>query len=109
MGHFGLELQEDKSKLIKFGRFAQHDAKEKGRKAGVPDKMGRQAFLGTGILCFNSRECKRRNDSEIFLTLSRVSDRINLSARLRVSENLNFYGEVYCVIIGSLSRSLVET
>lgn len=32
MGYFGLELQEDKSRLIKFGRFAGQDAKEKGRK-----------------------------------------------------------------------------
>lgn len=28
MGYFGLELQEDKSRLIKFGRFAGQDAKE---------------------------------------------------------------------------------
>ena len=32
MGYFGLELQEDKSRLIKFDRFAGQDAKEKGRK-----------------------------------------------------------------------------
>lgn len=28
--------------------------------------MGRQAFLGARILCFDSRECKRRNDFEIY-------------------------------------------
>lgn len=40
MGYFGLELQEDKSRLIKFGRFAQQDASEKGRKAATFDFLG---------------------------------------------------------------------
>lgn len=31
MGHFGLELQEDKSRLIEFGRFAQKNAMKRGR------------------------------------------------------------------------------
>lgn len=41
MGYFGLELQEDKSRLIKFGRLAGQDAKEKGRKAETKETLGR--------------------------------------------------------------------
>ena len=40
MGYFGLELQEDKSRLIKFGRFIGQDAKGKGRKAATFDFLG---------------------------------------------------------------------
>ncbi len=40
MGYFGLELQEDKSRLIKFDRFAEQDAKEKGRKVATFDLLG---------------------------------------------------------------------
>lgn len=35
MGHFGLELQEDKSRLIKFGRFARQDAKEEVKSRNI--------------------------------------------------------------------------
>ena len=47
MGYFGLELQEDKSRLIKFGRFAGQDAKEKGRKAETFDFLGFTHYCST--------------------------------------------------------------
>lgn len=40
MKYFGLELQEDKSRLVKFGQFARQDAREKGRKAETFDFLG---------------------------------------------------------------------
>lgn len=46
--------------------------------------------------------------SQNTLTLSKVSDRINLYARLRMSVNLIFYAEAYRVIIESLSRGFLE-
>ncbi len=47
MGYFGLELQEDKSRLIKFGRFAQQDASEKGGKAATFDFLGFTHYCST--------------------------------------------------------------
>lgn len=47
MGYFGLELQEDKSRLIKFGRFAQQDASEKGTKAATFDVLGFTHYCST--------------------------------------------------------------
>lgn len=47
MGYFGLELQEDKSRLIKFGRFAQQDASEKGTKAATFDFLGFTHYCST--------------------------------------------------------------
>lgn len=40
MRHFGLELQEDKSRLIEFGRFAKENAARKGKKAETFDFLG---------------------------------------------------------------------
>jgi len=40
MGYFGLALQEDKSGLIKFGKFARQDASERGAKAATFDFLG---------------------------------------------------------------------
>lgn len=54
MGHFGLELQEDKSRLIKFGRFARQDASERGEKAATFD------FLGFTHYCSVNRSGKFR-------------------------------------------------
>ena len=47
MGYFGLELQKDRSRLIKFGRFAGQDAKEKGRKAATFDFLGFTHYCST--------------------------------------------------------------
>ena len=49
MRHFGLSLEEDKSRLIKFGRFAQSDAKLRGGKADT------FVFLGFTHYCSTSR------------------------------------------------------
>ena len=47
MGYFGLEQQEGKSRLIKFGRFAGQDAKGKGRKAATFDFLGFTHYCST--------------------------------------------------------------
>lgn len=54
MGYFGLEMEESKSRLIKFGRYAQKDAQEVGKKAETFD------FLGFTHYCFTSRNGKFR-------------------------------------------------
>lgn len=54
MEHFGLHLEEDKSRLIKFGRHAQDDANKAGRK---PDTF---TFLGFTHYCSQSRNGKFR-------------------------------------------------
>lgn len=54
MKHFGLSLEEEKSRLIEFGRFAQRDAKRRGEKAETFD------FLGFTHYCSESRNGKFR-------------------------------------------------
>ncbi len=54
MEHFGLSLEEEKSRLIEFGRFAQENAKKRGTKAGTFD------FLGFTHYCSVSRNGKFR-------------------------------------------------
>lgn len=54
MKHFGLSLEEEKSRLIKFGRFAQSDARAKGIKADT------FVFLGFTHYCSTSRNGKFR-------------------------------------------------
>ncbi len=54
MGHFGLELQEEKSRLIGFGRFAQENAAKKSEKAETFD------FLGFTHYCSVNRNGKFR-------------------------------------------------
>ena len=54
MGHFGLELQEDKSRLIEFGRFAKENAAKRGRKPETFD------FLGFTHYCSVNRNGKFR-------------------------------------------------
>lgn len=49
MGHFGLQLEESKSRLIEFGRYAQENAHKRGRKAETFD------FLGFTHYCSESR------------------------------------------------------
>ena len=54
MGHFGLEMEESKSRLIKFGRYAQKDGQVAGHKAETFD------FLGFTHYCSISRNGKFR-------------------------------------------------
>ena len=54
MGHFGLSLEEEKSRLIEFGRYA----KERCRKAGT--KPGTFTFLGFTHYCSKSRNGRFR-------------------------------------------------
>lgn len=54
MGHFGLEMEESKSRLIKFGRYAQKEAQMAGKKAETFD------FLGFTHYCSTSRNGKFR-------------------------------------------------
>jgi len=54
MEHFGLSLEEEKSRLIRFGRFAQKDAKLEGKKADT------FVFLGFTHYCSTSRSGKFR-------------------------------------------------
>ena len=54
MGHFGLEMEESKSRLIKFGRNAQKEAQTAGKKAETFD------FLGFTHYCSTSRNGKFR-------------------------------------------------
>ena len=54
MGHFGLQLEESKSRLIEFGRYAQENAHRRGGKAETFD------FLGFTHYCSQSRNGKFR-------------------------------------------------
>lgn len=54
MGHFGLKLEEEKSRLIEFGRFAEERAKHRG------EKVGTFTFLGFTHYCSRSRNGKFR-------------------------------------------------
>lgn len=54
MEYFGLKIEESKSRLIKFGRYAQKDAKKAGDKAETFD------FLGFTHYCSTSRNGKFR-------------------------------------------------
>lgn len=48
MGNFGLSLEEEKSRLIEFGRFAQENAKKRGKKAETFDFLGFTHYCSTG-------------------------------------------------------------
>lgn len=55
MGHFGLSLEEEKSRLIEFGRFAEDDRRRRGE--GKPETF---TFLGFTHYCSRSRNGKFR-------------------------------------------------
>lgn len=55
MGNFGLSLEEEKSRLIEFGRFASENRKKRGQ--GKPDTFN---FLGFTHYCSESRNGKFR-------------------------------------------------
>ena len=54
MGRFGLRLEEEKSRLLEFGRYAQVNAQKRGKKAETFD------FLGFTHYCSKSRDGKFR-------------------------------------------------
>lgn len=54
MGHFGLSLEEEKSRLIEFGRFAEENCKRRGTK---PETFN---FLGFTHYCSKSRSGRFR-------------------------------------------------
>lgn len=54
MGHFGMKLEENKTRLIEFGRFAEENRKRKGKK---PETF---TFLGFTHYCSKSRSGKFR-------------------------------------------------
>lgn len=54
MGHFGMKLEESKTRLIEFGRFAEENSKRKGKK---PETF---TFLGFTHYCSKSRSGKFR-------------------------------------------------
>jgi RNA-directed DNA polymerase len=54
MEHFGLNLEEEKSRLIQFGRFAEENSRRKGKKPETFD------FLGFTHYCSKSRKGKFR-------------------------------------------------
>lgn len=54
LGHFGLSLEEDKSRLIEFGRYAKERSQKEGKKAGTFD------FPGFTHYCSENRNGKFR-------------------------------------------------
>lgn len=54
MGYFGLDLEEEKSRLIKFGRFAESDCQKLGTKPETFD------FLGFTHYCSHSQDGRFR-------------------------------------------------
>jgi hypothetical protein len=54
MGHFGLSLKEEQSRLIEFGRFAEANRKRRGEKAET------FVFLGFTHCCSKGRNGKFR-------------------------------------------------
>ena len=55
MGHFGLKLEEEKSRLLEFGRFAEENRRKVGK--GKPETFN---FLGFTHYCSKSRNSKFR-------------------------------------------------
>jgi group II intron reverse transcriptase/maturase len=66
---FGLELSEEKTKIIEFGRFAEENAKKKGKK---PETFG---FLGFTHFCDKSRKGKFK--------VGRKTDKKKFSAKIK--------------------------
>ena len=103
MSKFGLQLAEEKTKLLAFGRFARIDAQEKGKK---PEEF---TFLGFTHYCGKNRygdfKVKRRTSRQKqILSLRKFTDWIKKaywrmrkgdmlrSAKRRITGHLNYYG-----------------
>ena len=105
MGHFGLSLEEEKSRLIEFGRYA----KERCRKAGT--KPGTFTFLGFTHYCSKSRNgrfrVKRKTSKKKFAKKCREITQLmghmktwklkEITAKL--NQILTGYYHYYCEII----------
>ena len=69
LGKFGLELSEDKTRIVEFGRFAEDNSKKKGGKPGTFN------FLGFTHYCTKSRKGKFK--------VGRKTDRSKFIAKVR--------------------------
>jgi RNA-directed DNA polymerase len=69
LGKFGLELAEDKTRIVAFGRFAEENAKKKGGKPGTFN------FLGFTHFCTKNRKGKFK--------VGRRTDRTKFTAKVR--------------------------
>ena len=63
MAHFGLELEEDKTRLIEFGRYAEQNSKRRGK--GKPETF---TFLGFTHYCSKSRKASPGEEADIVKT-----------------------------------------
>ena len=93
MGHFGLSLEEEKSRLIEFGRFAEENCKRRGTK---PETFN---FLGFTHYCSKSRSgrfrVKRRTSKKKFAKKCQEVHRLIGSMRtLRVKEIISKLNEI---------------
>ena len=93
MRNFGLSIEEEKSRLIKFGRFAQRDAKQEGRKAET------FAFLGFTHYCSVSRNgkfrAKRKTAKKKFSKKVReVHQKIKSMRNQKVKETISKLNEI---------------
>ena len=93
MGHFGLSLEEEKSRLIEFGRFAEKNCKRRGTK---PETFN---FLGFTHYCSKSRSgrfrVKRRTSKKKFAKKCKEVHRLIGSMRtLRVKEIISKLNEI---------------
>lgn len=128
LGKFGLEISEEKSKIIPFGRFAEENNKRQGK--GAPDTFD---FLGFTHYCSTSRKgkfrVKRRTSRKKFkakvrefrdwVWKARIMDMKTLWAvvRMKLTGHYNYYGvtdnihmlnsyyyEVLCLLFKWLNR-----
>ena len=93
MGHFGLSLEEEKSRLIEFGRFAEENCKRRGTKLETFN------FLGFTHYCSKSRSgrfrVKRRTSKKKFAKKCKEVHRLIGSMRtLRVKEIISKLNEI---------------
>ena len=80
MGHFGLELEESKSRLIEFGRYAEENRRQKGE--GKPETF---TFLGFTHYCSHSKSghfrVKRKTSKKKFAKKCKEVHRLISSIR----------------------------
>ena len=97
MGHFGLKLEEDKSRLIEFGRFAEANRSKFGK--GKPETFD---FLGFTHYCSRSRNgkfrVKRKTSRKKFVKKCReVHQRLKGLRMLPVSDMI---GKLNQILVG---------
>ncbi len=94
MMHFGLEMEEEKTRLIEFGRFAERNRKERGD--GKPETF---TFLGFTHYCSHGRtgkfRVKRKTSKK---KLAKKSKEINATIRdmrfLRINQIVKKLNEI---------------